>query len=211
ARLGLGGLQRRLAAEAGGARAGAVPPPASGPAHRTARLRHEGDVWTLACEAEVIRLKDMKGVLYLRELLRHPGHEFHALDLGGAEDLRTGDAGEMLDPDARRAYRARLGELRGELEEAEGFNDIGRAARLREEMEVLAGELSRASGLGGRTRRARSDAERARLNVTRAVRKVVRKVQAECPVLGRHLDRSVQTGLFCAYEPDPTFPVDWEL
>jgi hypothetical protein len=23
--------------------------------------------------------------------------------------------------------------------------------------------------------------------------------------------RFVQTGLFCAYAPDPTFPVDWEL
>src|SRR5262249_39334227 len=76
ARLGLVGLQRRLAADDAAPRAVAVPPPASGPAHRTARLRHEGDVWTLACEAEVIRLKDMKGVLYLRELLRHPGHEF---------------------------------------------------------------------------------------------------------------------------------------
>ena len=49
------------------------------------------------------------------------------------------------------------------------------------------------------------------MNVSRAVRKVVRMIQAECPVLGRHLDRSVQTGLFCAYEPDPMFAVEWEL
>ena len=145
------------------------------------------------------------------QLLRHPGHEFHALDLGGAENLRTGDAGEMLDADARRAYKARLGELRDELQQAEDLNDIGRAARLREEMEMLADELNRASGLGGRSRKAGSDAERARLNVTRAVRKVVRKIEAGCPVLGRHLDRAVQTGLFCAYQPDPTFPVEWEL
>jgi tetratricopeptide (TPR) repeat protein len=213
ARLGLVALQHDLAAGDTAPRATVqVPPgPAPGSAQRTARLSHEGDVWTVACDGELTRLKDSKGLAYLLQLLRHPGHEFHALDLGGAENLRAGDAGEMLDADARRAYKARLGELRDELQEAEELNDIGRAARLREEMEMLADELSRASGLGGRSRKAGSDAERARLNVTRAVRKVVRKIEAGCPLLGRHLDRSVQTGLFCAYQPDPTYPIEWEL
>jgi hypothetical protein len=213
ARLGLVALQQQLAAgDVAPPAAVAVPAPqVPGPAHRGARLRREGDLWSVACESELTRLKDTKGIVYLLELLRHPGREFHALDLGGAEHLRTGDAGELLDADARSAYKARLEELHGELDEAEEFHDIGRTARLREEMDVLAGELARASGLGGRVRKAGSDAERARLNVTRALRKVVRKIQAECPVLGRHLDRSVQTGLFCAYEPDPTFPVEWEL
>jgi len=213
ARLGLVALQRDLAAGATAPRASVQvpPPPAPAPAQRIARLSHEGDVWTVACNGELTRLKDSKGLDYLLQLLRHPGHEFHALDLGGAENLRAGDAGEMLDADARRAYKARLGELRDELQEAEDLNDIGRAARLREEMEMLADELNRASGLGGRSRKAGSDAERARLNVTRAVRKVVRKIEAGCPVLGRHLDRSVQTGLFCAYQPDPMFPIEWEL
>jgi len=40
---------------------------------------------------------------------------------------------------------------------------------------------------------------------------IPRKVASDCPVLGGHLDRSVQTGLFCAYEPDPGFPVEWRL
>jgi tetratricopeptide (TPR) repeat protein len=212
ARLQLVTLQRRIEADGVAAELTATSVPVVAlAAHHTARLRHEGDVWTVTCEGELTRLKDMKGVSYLLELLRHPGQEFHALDLGGAENLRTGDAGEMLDADARRAYKARLTELRDELEEADQHHDVGRAARLREEMEVLAGELSRATGLGGRARKAGSDAERARLNVTRAVRKVVRKIQADCPVLGLHLERSVQTGLFCAYQPDPTFVVDWDL
>jgi hypothetical protein len=55
----------------------------------------------------------------------------------------------MLDANARRAYKARLGELRGELEKAEDFHDIGRAARLRGQMEFLAAELTRASGRRG--------------------------------------------------------------
>jgi non-specific serine/threonine protein kinase len=178
---------------------------------RTASLHREGDVWTLACGDELTRIKDTKGVAYLAELLRHPGREFHALDLGGQDEARGGDAGEMLDADARRAYKRRLEELREELSEAEEFNDRGRIERLREEMEMLAGELTRASGLGGRVRKAGSDAERARLNVTRAVRATIKKILADCPILGGHLDRSVQTGIFCAYEPDPAFPLQWTV
>src|SRR5262249_44755317 len=153
ARLGLVTLQQLLAADEGAAPRTAIPPASLPvPGRRTACLRHEGGVWTIACESELTRLKDMKGIPYLLELLPHPGLELHALDLGGADGVRAGDAGEMLDAEGRRAYRARLGELRGELEEAERFHDIGRAARLREEMEVLAGELTRTSGLGGRAR-----------------------------------------------------------
>src|SRR5262249_29210536 len=177
ARLGLVALQQRLAVDrvTPPSAVADVPPPS--PARHTARLRREGDVWTVACEGKLVNLGDMKGVAYLVDLLRHPGRELHALDLAGARDLLAGDAGEMLDADARRAYKARLGELRGELEKAEDFHDIGRAARLREEMEFLAAELARASGLGGRARKAGADGERARLNVTRAVRQGARKLR----------------------------------
>jgi tetratricopeptide (TPR) repeat protein len=212
-RLGLVTLGKRLDAD------DQAPAPKAGPASarpavaalRTGVVRREGDFWTVSCGDERTRLKDTKGVAYLAELLRHPGHELHALDLGGASELRAGDAGEVLDADARSAYRARVAELGSELAEAEDYNDIGRVARIREEMEMLGGELARASGLGGRARKTGSDTERARLNVTRAVRKVVRKILDDCPLLGHHLDRSVKTGLFCGYEPDPAFPIDWQL
>src|SRR5262249_47293265 len=107
ARLGLVALEERLAADAESPCTAVAVAGAAGPPSRHARVRHEGDVWTVACENEVTRLKDMKGVAYLLQLLRHPGEEFHALDLGGAGDVRTGDAGELLDVEARRAYTAR--------------------------------------------------------------------------------------------------------
>jgi hypothetical protein len=188
-------------------------PAAEGPsraAPATATLRREGDVWTLACGAELVRLRDVKGLVYLAQLLRHPGREFHVVDLAGGAP-GEGDAGEVLDATARAAYRRRLEDLEDALEEAERFNDVDRAAGLREEREALAAELSRAVGLGGRSRRAGSHAERARLNVTRAIGTVVRKVAAECPVLGRHLQTSVRTGTFVAYEPDPGWPLDWRI
>ena len=79
-----------------------------------------------------------------------------------------GDAGALLDATAKAAYRARLTELRAELEEAEGRNDPARAATARQEREFLVQELARAVGLGGRDRRAAAHAERARPGVCQA-------------------------------------------
>ena len=59
-----------------------------------------------------------------------------------------------LDTQAKAEYRARLEDLRADIEEAEAFNDPERAARAREEMDFIAQELSSAVGLGGRDRRA---------------------------------------------------------
>jgi hypothetical protein len=81
-----------------------------------------------------------------------------------------GDAGEMLDATAKAAYKAGLEDLQAELDEAESFNDPARAVKAKDEIDFLASELARAVGLGGRDRRAASHAERARLNVTRAIR-----------------------------------------
>jgi tetratricopeptide (TPR) repeat protein len=44
-------------------------------------FRCEGEYWTIGFERVVIRLKDTKGLQYLRKLLATPGQEFHVLDL----------------------------------------------------------------------------------------------------------------------------------
>src|SRR5713226_2020122 len=50
-------------------------------------LRKEGEYWTIGYDGRVFRLKDTKGLVYLVQLLRSPGTDFHALDLvGGAVD-----------------------------------------------------------------------------------------------------------------------------
>jgi hypothetical protein len=92
-----------------------------------------------------------------------------------------GDAGETLDLKARAAYRSRLREIDTELAEAERHNDLGRLDRLQREREALEAELSSAVGLGGRARRAASAAERARLNVTRAIKSAILRIDAIDP------------------------------
>jgi predicted ATPase len=218
-------LREKLAALEATGKAGAASEP---PREVAATIRKTGDYWVMTFGTDSLRLKDSKGLVYLSTLLLNPDREFHALDLatGGASDAGAvavrrdheadlvpgglGDAGDLLDAEARAAYKARLGELREELEEAESFNDPGRAARAQEEIEILTRELSRAVGLGGRSRKAGSVPERARLNVTRAIGAVVRKVESEHPALAEHLNATVRTGTFCSYKPDPRLRVRWE-
>jgi tetratricopeptide (TPR) repeat protein len=194
-------------------------------------LRREGEYWTVLHDGEVVRLRDSKGLRCLARLLAHPGQEIFAGELEGwavdgkpAPDARRrasgpyeievradlGDAGALLDASAKAAYKARLDELRDALVEAERFNDSARASAAREEMDVLATELARAVGLGGRDRKAASHAERARLNVTRAIRAVLRSLAGVHPSLAQHLSLTIRTGRYCSYTPDPRVPITWE-
>ena len=227
------GVRTLGAAQAGGSTpAEPAAAAAAGPEAARNLFRREGEYWTISYEGAVVRLRDAKGLRHLARLLAHPGQEFHALDLEAAEgqpgqaapvrrpgragdgelavrpDL--GDAGALLDATAKAAYQARLTELRAELEEAEGFNDLARATRARQEMEFLVGELARAVGLGGRDRRAASHAERARLNATRAIRAAMANLAEANPALGRHLAATIRTGRYCSYTPDPRLPIAWE-
>ncbi len=210
---------------------GQAPPRAARAADGTASwsvCRREGEYWSIAFAGQGFRLKDVKGLHYLAYLLRNPGREFHVLDLAAAgqgipaggprtspardDDLRPtrlSDTGPVLDEQAKTAYRARLRELEEELAEATSWADPVRAARARQEMQFLADELAAAVGLGGRDRRAGSAAERARVNITRAIRAALARIRAHSPALADHLDATIHTGTFCSYAPDPRAPITW--
>ena len=184
----------------------------------TAMFRPEGEFWTIAFEGTAFRLKDTKGLRYIACLIKNAGREIHALELvaapGNADDDPIppgGDAGPILDPEAKAQYRSRLEELDEELVEAERWNDRERAARAREERELIAHELAGAIGLGGRDRKAASDAERARVNVTRAIKTVLERIAEHSPALAAHFESALHTGTFCSYTPDPRTALRWEL
>jgi tetratricopeptide (TPR) repeat protein len=202
-------------------RVGVAAPNASArtPAHK-ATLSREGGGWVTACGAARTRLRDTKGLRYLAELLRNPGVERHALDLvdrveGVAADetavdrRHLGDAGELLDARARSAYRHRIEALRGEIDDALATGAEEHAHVLQGELDELVGQLAHAFGLGGRARRASSAAERARVNVTRALRAATAALGEALPEAGTMLDRRLRTGLYCAYEPDDSDDVHW--
>ncbi len=175
-------------------------------------LRHEGDYWSIEYEGRTIRVKDLRGLRYLSRLLTEPGRELHVLDLAGAASAEAaGDAGELLDTRAKETYTRRLAEIDEDLAEASAFGDLGRLSRARDEREFLVRELSRAVGLGGRDRRACSASERARASVTQAVRHAMARIKEMNAELGAHLDRTVRTGTYCAYLPDPRAPTSWKI
>jgi hypothetical protein len=163
-------------------------------------------------EGRTVRVRDLKGMRYLAQLLAHPGREVHVLDLVAAETgqrIALGDAGEMLDERAKIAYRRRLAEIEADIEQARALEDARREAQAETERDFLVRELARAVGLGGRDRRAASASERARSGVTRAIRQGIARIGELDPLLGEHLDRTVRTGTYCAYVPDPGAPSAW--
>jgi tetratricopeptide (TPR) repeat protein len=196
-------------------------------------FRREGDYWTLTYGGKTSRLKDAKGFHYLAHLLAHPGEEIRALDLvgliGGASadaveathatdfarshaiagDL--GHAGEVLDAQAKAAYKQRLAELQDELEDAREFGDEERAEKAEEEIQALGRELKSALGLSGRNRRAASSTERARVAVTQAIRLALRKIAKIDAELSKLLAPTINTGTVCSYVPAVGFPVRWLL
>ena len=222
--------RRRDAAEEAVPSAVGLPSEAAAPTASRNVFRREGEYWTVGYGGAVVRLRDAKGLRHLARLLAQPGRELLATDLEAADrgpavpvgsggragrgelEVRPdlGDAGVLLDAAAKAANRARLEELGGELEEAEGFHDPERAAKARHEREFLVAELARAVGLGGRDRRAAAHAERARLNATRAIRGAMANLARVHPLLGRHLAATIRTGRYCAYVPDPRAPITWQ-
>jgi CheY-like chemotaxis protein len=189
-------------------------------------FRREGEYWTLAFAGESFRLRDSKGLRYIAHMLRHPERAVQALDLvalvraepadpapASSSDLPVGglgDAGPVLDAQAKSAYRSRLLDLWSQLAEAEANADTGRIDALRIEIDALSDQLAAAVGLGGRDRRVGSAAERGRVSVTRAISDAIKRVREHSAPLARYLDASIRTGTFCVYRP-PSAGTGWLL
>src|SRR5262249_27775256 len=101
---------------------------------------------------------------------------------------------------------ARLEDLRAELEEAEQFADIGRAERLRVEVDHLVAQLA---GHFRARPSLRGPAETARKAVTKVLRTQLGKLFDAHPALARHLRDAVRMGTICVYAP-PT-RVEWDI
>jgi hypothetical protein len=193
-----------------------------------------GEYWTIGDKTATFLLKHILGLSYIQRLLQNPGAEIHALDLAGGAEIAPsvantqaisllreredvtvvrglGDSGALLDEKAKADYKRRLLELQEELDELLQRGTHERAAKVESEIDFIKREVVRAVGLGGRDRRAGSAAERARLNVTRAIKTAIEKIAERNSALGDLLDRSIRTGLFCAYLPEPGKNPDWSF
>ncbi len=193
-----------------------------------ATFRRAGDNRLIRFGGVETVLADLKGFRYLERMLADPGREFHVLDLVAIEHGTTShpapvhedsvafakDRGEglpVIDDQARDAYRRRLAEVDEDIEDAIAANDPGRRALAERDRDFLIAELASAVGLGGRQRLTDGSAERARTSVTRTLRYAVQRLAEHHSDLGVHLERSVKTGIYCGYQPDPLTPISWNI
>jgi hypothetical protein len=164
-----------------------------------------GRDWELRAGSRVVTIRHSVGMVYLSELVKHPGREVRASDLATRYEATPSDGRqEVLDGTARSAYRRRVGELREEIDDAEALADIGRAARAKAELDQLLDELRRLTGLHGRARVFDDADERARTSVQKAIRRAIAAVSEVDPAMGQLLQASIVTGTRCAYLPRVT-------
>jgi len=190
-----------------------------------------GDYWFIRYEGQAAILKSTRGLAYIAYLLRHQGREVYVTELigapvelptplscdialalgGGAISTGLQKGVPLLDSKAKREYKRRIDELRKDLQEAEQFNDSYRALKSRSELNAIADRLAAAIGLGGKDRRASSDAERARSAVTQRIKKDIKRIVEVLPKFGIHLSVRIKTGYFCSYNPHPERPLNWDV
>jgi hypothetical protein len=147
--------------------------------------------------AEALRL-DIAGPLARLDSLRGFGERRRALAAAQAQLRREADHWQI----ACEGRLARLEDLRG-LHYLRAL--LHRAGEPLSVLELLsaAGEEAGAADSAAE--------ERARLNVTRALRLAIRKIGEVEPLLRRDLEANLKTGRTCRYEPDPQHPVRWLL
>ncbi len=157
---------------------------------------------TISVGDRVVVLPPTVGIRYLAELTSNPNTAISAVALVSSH----GDAGvaprhePVLDDIAKARYRARIGELRTEIDDADRCADLERASRARLEMDALIEQVSRATGLHGATRSFVDDRERARVAVRKAITRALGAIAKRDPVIARELEARLVTGSRCLFD-----------
>lgn len=130
-----------------------------------ALFQREHDFWTVSYEDRVFRLKDVKGMAYIAYLLRHPGREFHALDLvSGVETVIDAQDSEAKQGKAQLSKMgpdqlADLGMHSGRPEDAGKMLDERAKASYKRRLGELHTELEEARALSDEVRVAKAEDE----------------------------------------------------
>jgi tetratricopeptide (TPR) repeat protein len=189
------------------------PPFRTHPGGQVKLLPGADGLWLVGPADAAVPVRALRGFSYLRELLRRPGRSVPALDLvtGGSGAALQPGLGDVLDHQALEAYRRRLSDIERDLTEAQDWSDLGRLDALHAERDALVGELTAATGLGGRARVTGSSHERARVAATKAITAAIDRIATVDAPLGRHLQATIRTGLHCSYQPAIDDERDWIL
>lgn len=165
-------------------------------------IDRDGELWRVSYNDSSVLLRSSKGIEMLAELTENPEADMHVIELSGGNSVHGQDGGgREIDSKARSEYEGRIRDLREELDEANEFGDTGRAENIQDELDALTREISRAFGLGGRSRQTGNAAERARVNVRRRLKDAISRIAEQHPDAGRYLENTIKTGTYCRYMP----------
>jgi hypothetical protein len=203
-------------------------------------FRQKGEVWDIVYQGRSFSLKDIKGLHYVKFLLRHPTKKFtpRQLSEGIGEsvpakgdkvnssmsgtrleelglrstpwDAGTIDTETMVDQQTINQLIQKLEKLKEEKEDAEICHNDERAAQLQDEMEKIAAYLSNTT-CHGNVKRFTTNSDKIRISVTKRIRDAIDKIERHDDMLFRHLDHCIRTGYKCFYNPDPHNPITWSL
>jgi tetratricopeptide (TPR) repeat protein len=169
---------------------GTVPP---GPAKPIVFERIDASHWTCTFRGHSSVYDDTVGLRHLAALCAAPGTGISASRL--AYLIEPNEAAQaILDSDAIDALRARVNELRLDLDE-----EVGDRSTTEDELEAVSAQLLEALGLSD-SRRFNDAGERARTSVRKAITRSIAKIADVDPELAAHLGQHVQTGYVCRYD-----------
>jgi TolB-like protein/Tfp pilus assembly protein PilF len=163
-------------------------------------LIRESGLWLLSFDGKVIRLPDAKGLMDLHKLIAMAEKDIHCTELANTDVTSQGML--VFDERAKQSYKKRMVELQEEIRAAENHNDLARTSSLQQEYDDLVDHLTASLGLKGRIRKTNDPIEKTRSAVTWRIRSIIKKIEGLHPPLGKHLNASVKTGVFCSYSPE---------
>ena len=177
-----------------------------------------GDYWEVTFKGRNVILQDCRGLRYIALLIRDAGPNkgpIHAKELvalasgyeRAAVELEMDD--EVLDKAARNQLIERLEQIAAERSLACASDNLDRAAKLDEEYELIADELSAAGGQRRRQGVFSHAGEKARKAVSKAISEAITRIasRSELAELATHLTGTLHKGQWLSYSG--TF--DWKI
>jgi len=181
----------------------------------------KGEHWWIGEKERKVFVNKMNGLCFIHFLLSYPYEEFRpefVYKLGVTSEVgevkidhneleaKGAFSQKKLDGKARSAYRIRIKDLRGRLE-AENYQDGDEYIEIKEEIDQLENELK-----GRKIRNHKSEEEKARKNVSKAIDRALRKIHELIPSFQRYLNKhTIKKGDSFTYKPLLEDQPDWIL
>lgn len=175
----------------------------------TNEFRKNRDSWTITFDGQTHTQKDLVGMNYIAILLRNKSRYFHSSRLvaivNGREEERAGPADFLTDEQERDESERLQGEMQEKLKGAIRKNDRCEQERLQSDLERLESIMRSNKAIGTRIRQFSSPTSKHRTSVKANISRAIENLENK--TLITHLKKSIKTGTFVNYSPNPD--VDW--